>query len=153
PRPPIGSAWGHHEELLSGTRKEIAVPFEKAFQELSTELRRLRDTFEDVRLTVVEDKPLRDEVVLVDRFGDAIVDVIGWIEEALAAAAEGEEAVGNPPDTHRARRALTACQERFIRLAQQFSLELLSYERLDELVRFGRRRGGEWRRWTNTVKE
>lgn len=129
------------------------MPLEKAFYELSVQLRRLRDTFLGVRLTVVEDKPLRDEVVLVDRFGDAVEDVLGWVEEALTATAEAEQAVGNAPDMHRARRALTTCQERFNRLAQQFSSELISYEPIDELTRFGRRRGGEWRRWANTVRE
>jgi len=129
------------------------VPLEKAFQELSVRLRKLRDTFLGVRLTIVEDKPLRDDVVLVDRFGDAIEDVLGWIEEALAAATEAEQAVGNAPDMYRARRALTTCQERFHRFDQQYSSELVSYERLDELARFGRQRGGEWRRWASAVKQ
>jgi hypothetical protein len=129
------------------------VPLEMAFHELSVQLRRLRDTFLGVRLTVVEDKPLRDEVVLVDRFGDAVEDGLGWVEEALAAATEGEHALGNPIDMYRARTGLTTCQERFNRLAQQFSSELVSYERLDELARFGRRRGGEWLRWARAVKQ
>ena len=79
-------------------------------------------------------------------FGDAIEDALGWVEEALTASADGEQAVGNAPDMYRARRALTAFQEHLNRLAQQFSCELVSYERINELTRFGRRRGGEWRR-------
>jgi hypothetical protein len=122
------------------------MALEKAFHELSHQLRKLRDTFLGVRLTVVEDKPPRNEVVLVDRFGDAIEDALGWVEEALTASADGEQAVGNAPDMYRARRALTAFQEHLNRLAQQFSCELVSYERINELTRFGRRRGGEWRR-------
>jgi len=129
------------------------MALERAFHELSVELRKLRDTFLGVRLTVIEDKPLRDEVALVDRFGDAIEDALGWVEEALAAAAEGEQAVASAPEMYRARRALTTCQESFNRLVQQFSSELVSCERLNELAGFGRRRGGEWRRWTNAVKE
>jgi hypothetical protein len=129
------------------------VPLEMAFHELSVQLRKLRDTFLGVRLTVVEDKPPRDEVALVDRFGDAVEDIVGWIEEALAAAIEGEQAVANPLDMYRTRTALTTCQERFNRLAQQFASDLVSYERIDDLIKFGRRRGGEWRRWANTVRE
>jgi len=87
------------------------MALEKAFHELSHQLRKLRDTFLGVRLTVVEDKPPRNEVVLVDRFGDAIEDALGWVEEELTASADGEQAVGNAPDMYRARRALTACQE------------------------------------------
>jgi hypothetical protein len=124
-----------------------------AFHELSLQLRKLRDTFLGVRLTVVEDRPPRDEVALVDRFGDAVEDIVGWLEEAVAAAVEAEQAVGNPLDIYRARTALTACQERFNRLAQQFASDLVSFERIDDLTRFGRRRGGEWRRWANTVRE
>jgi hypothetical protein len=129
------------------------VPLEMAFHELSVQLRKLRDTFLGVRLTVVEDKPPRDEVALVDRFGDAVEDIVGWLEEALAAAVEGEQAVGNPPDMYRTRSALTACQARFNRLAQQFAYDLISYERIDDLTKFGRKRGGEWRRWASTVRE
>lgn len=129
------------------------MPLEATFHALSVQLRKLRDTFLGVRLTVVEDKPLRDEVVLVDRFGDAVEDLVGWVEESLAAATEGEHAVGNPLDAYRARTALATCQERFNRLAQQFSSELVCYERILELKEFGRRRGGEWLRWTNAVKQ
>lgn len=129
------------------------MSLEMAFHELSGQIRKLRDTFLGVRLTVVEDKPLRDEVVLVDTFGNAVEDLVGWVEEALAAAAQGEQFAGNPMDAYRARRALTTCHERFNRLALQFSTELICYERILELKRFGRKRGGEWLRWTNTVKQ
>lgn len=129
------------------------MALEKTFHELTTQLRKLRDTLLGVRLTVIVDKPPRDEVVLVDRFGDAVEDVTGWAEEALAAAAEAEQAVGNPLDVYRARTALATCQERFHCLAQQFSSELISYESIRELKAFGRGRRGEWLRWTNAVEQ
>src|SRR5262245_37173646 len=128
------------------------MPLEIAFHDLSARLQRLLDTFLGVRLTVVEDKPLRDDVALIDRFGDAVEDLVGWTREALAQGREAEQAVGHPLDAYRARRALTNCQERFNRLALQFWSELVSYERLADLHRFGRRRGGEWLRWTGTVR-
>ena len=128
------------------------MPLEMAFHDLSARLQRLLDTFLGVRLTVVEDKPLRDEVALVDRFGDAVEDLVGWTREALAQGREAEQAVGHPLDTYRASKTLTNCQERFNRLAGQFS-ELISYERMADLHRFGRRRGGEWLRWTGTVRQ
>lgn len=129
------------------------MPLEMAFRELSLQLRKLRETFLGVRLTVVEDKPLRDEVALVDTFGNIVEDIMGWIEEAVGAAADSEQAVAGPLDAYRGRRALTTCQERFNRLALQFSSDLMSYERISELKRFGRQRGGEWLRWTKTVTQ
>lgn len=129
------------------------MPLEIAFRELSLQLRKLRETFLGVRLTVIEDKPLRDEVALVDTFGNIVEDIMGWIEEAVAAAADSEQAVGSPLDTYRVRRALTTSQERFNRLALQFSSDLISYERISELKRFGRQRGGEWLRWTKMVTQ
>jgi hypothetical protein len=105
-----------------------------------------------VRLTVVEDKPQRGDVVLVDRLGNAIEDLLGWAEEAVSAAIEAEQAVAHPLDTHRARQSLTLCQERFAHLAREH-LDLTSYERMAELMRFGRGRRGEWQAWTRSVRQ
>jgi hypothetical protein len=106
-----------------------------------------------LRTTAVEDKPLEGDVVLVDVFGDAADDLRGWLEEAFAAAAEGQQASAHPVDLERARRSLTICQGRFNRISQRFSSDLVHYERMAELTRFGRTRGGEWRAWATGVKE
>ena len=47
----------------------------------------------------------------MDRLGDCIEDVAGWLEEALAAAASAEKAVGHPVNIDLARRELTSCQD------------------------------------------
>jgi hypothetical protein len=122
-----------------------------AFTDLYEHLETLREFLIGLRTTVVEDKPLRGDFVLVDRFGNAADDLRGLLEEALAAAHEGWQAIEEQTDLERARRALTTCQERFNRLTYQFSFDLFSYERLAALNRFGREQGGEWRAWAGVV--
>jgi len=129
------------------------VPLEATFHDLSRQLARLLEAFRDARLTVVEDAPLRDTVALVDRLGDAIEDVVGWAQEAFAASNEAEHAVAQPLDSHRARQALTTCQERFNRLTSVFSSDLVSYERIVDLQRLAQRPGGEWRLWVSAVRQ
>ena len=129
------------------------MPLEETFQKLSTELRKLHDTLIAARLTVVEDKPVRGESALVDHLGDSILDLLGSLNEALKAAREAQKAVSNVTDLNTARRALTACQQRFHRIEQQFAMELVSYEKLKDLSRLGSERRGEWLLWSNSAKD
>jgi hypothetical protein len=91
--------------------------------------------------------------VLVDTFGDATDEVLGWLEESLKAAKEGRQAVGYPVAIDRARRALTVCHERYTLLQHRFASDLMSYERIAELMRVGQERQGEWLAWAHSVKE
>jgi hypothetical protein len=129
------------------------VPLETTFQELFTELRKLHDTLVAVRLTVVEDKPVKGEAALVDYLEDTILDMMGLLDQSLKAARAAQKAVGNVTDLNAARRALTVCHERFHRLGQQFAVELISYEKLKDLTSLGSERRGEWLPWSNSVKE
>jgi hypothetical protein len=129
------------------------MPLEATFQQLSSELRKLHDTLVAVRLTVVEDKPVRGEAALVDHLEDTILDIMGALDEALKGARAAQKAVGNVTDLNAARRALTLCQERFHRIERQFAAELVSYERLNDLAGLGSERRGEWLPWSNSVKD
>jgi len=129
------------------------VPLEATFQGLVTELRKLQDTLVAVRLTVVEDKPVRGEAALVDQLSDSILDVMGELEEALKAARSAQKAVANVTDLNTARRALTVCQQRVHRIERQFAGELVSYEKLKDLASLGSERRGEWLPWSKSVKE
>jgi hypothetical protein len=129
------------------------MALERVFHDLRAALRRLGDALLGLRLTVREDKPLRGDTVLSDCYGDAADDLLGWLQEALQATAEGCPGGGQPLDFHRARRALTACHEGCQRLAQRFAAELVCYQRIADLRLLGRTRRGEWRAWAASVEE
>ena len=129
------------------------MALEKTFQELSDRLKRLRDSLLALQLTIREDLPPQGGVALVDQFGDAVDDSLGWLEESLAAAVEAHHAVEHPLDMDKARRALANCQEQFHRVEQRFMSDLISYEKLKDLTGFGRSRRGEWLSWVKSVKE
>ncbi|MFN8490550.1 MAG: hypothetical protein U0350_23375 [Caldilineaceae bacterium] len=128
------------------------MALEAAFGELRIQLQRLRELFTDLRTTIVEDKPPQDDVVLVELWGDGVDDLLGWLEGALEAADKAQQAVAYPGDLNQAWRALVICHAQFQHIYQRFAAELICYERINELTRFGRRRGGEWQAWANSVK-
>ena len=61
------------------------MAIEAAFQNLADKFRAAREAFECLRLTAVEDRPLRNDVLLIERLGNAVDDLQGWLEEAAAA--------------------------------------------------------------------
>jgi hypothetical protein len=128
------------------------MPIERTFRDLWTQFRRLQDTLLALRLTVVEDRPVKGDVALVDQLEDSILDQMGLLDEGLKAAQAALKAVGHPTDLGQARLAVTTCQERFHGIEQQFSADLVSYEKLKDLVSLGVR-GGEWPLWAKSVKD
>ncbi|HEY0078672.1 MAG TPA: hypothetical protein VGB73_08500 [Pyrinomonadaceae bacterium] len=123
-------------------------------QSLYAHLQRLREALVSLRVTIEEDRPEGSSVMLLDAFGDATEDALGWLEEALqsiepAAVLKGDKAF----DANRARQALVFCQEQFNRINYRFSFDLVAYERIAELMRLGQERRGEWRGWTTSVRQ
>jgi hypothetical protein len=129
------------------------VGLEATFRELSSELSKLRDTLRALRLTVVEDKPLKGEAALVDDFEDTILELMGWLEESLKSTRVAQKAIERSTDFNGARRALTACQRHIHQIEGQFSAELASYEKLKDLAGLGSARRGEWLPWANSVRQ
>lgn len=82
------------------------MAIEEVFQHLVGTFGTARDAFQGLGLTVIEDRPLRNEVLLVDRLGNLVEDLRGWLAEGLTAAVEAHDAVGHPLDGYRARHAL-----------------------------------------------
>jgi hypothetical protein len=78
---------------------------------------------------------------------------LGWLDEAIRCAQAAQKEVAHPIDVDSARHNLTTCQERFQRIEQVFSTNLVSYERLKDLTGFGGERGGEWGAWVIGVKQ
>jgi hypothetical protein len=129
------------------------MAIEAVFQSLSTAFGAMRDALQSLGLTVIEDRPLHDEVLLVERLGNIVDDLRGWTEEGCASALEAQKAIAHPPDLHHARRALGAANERFIRLEYRFFSEAVTYETINGLRRFGRQRGSEWLGWSTSVMQ
>lgn len=127
------------------------MAIEEAFERLVGRFDALRDAFHGLRLTAVEDRPPRDEVLLVERLGNLVEDLDGWLAEGLIASTEARDAVKHPLDAYRARQALGTANERFIRLEYRFFGEALSYDTVGGLARFGRQRGREWLGWSESV--
>jgi hypothetical protein len=127
---------------------------EKTFREFSTGLRKLADRIDELRIAaVVDTPPAKNGGVIVDNLEYAVEDLRGWLQETLAAARTAERAVGHPVDLEKARHALGICQERFRRIEQVYSANLVSYERLKDLTSFGSERRGEWPSWVTSVKQ
>ena len=129
------------------------MAIETEFQHLVEKFDAVREALAGLRLTAVEDRPLRDEVLLVERLADSVDDLIGWLDEARAAAGDAQKAVRHPVDGYRACEALALANDRFIQLEYKFFSAGVSYEEINELTRFGQRRGREWLGWTRSVLE
>jgi hypothetical protein len=129
------------------------MPIEKTFRQLNDQLCKLRDLLSGMQLTIREDAPKEGAVVLVDKYGDAVDDLLGWLEEALAAAAKAQQAIRSANHLEFARKQLITVHELFQKVQRRFQSDLVSYEQLKDLTRFGRSRRGEWATWTRAVKE
>jgi hypothetical protein len=130
----------------------VGVTVEAAVGNLGWELRRLKDELEAVRATVVEDRP-DGETFVVDRIGDAVEELVGWSVEAVAAAEKMREAVvGERVKWRLVRKSLGESQRGFHRVLQRYN-ELVSYERIAELVELGRGRRREWTAWIAAVRQ
>jgi hypothetical protein len=127
------------------------MAIEAAFQNLVEKFDAVGEALASLRLTAVEDRPLRDEVLLVDRLANVVDDLIGWRDEATAAAADGQKAVRHPLDCYGAREKLALAHDRFARFEYKFFSEGVSYEQINELTRFGQRSGRECLGWTRSV--
>jgi len=126
------------------------MALEATFRNLSVSLDLLNDALNTLHV-MLGDKP-DQPLALVDGLENSLLDMMGELHEARKSALSARRTVGPQPDLDRARRALTLCQQRFHRIEQQFSLNLVSYEKLKELVRLGEK-GNEWRLWAETTRQ
>jgi hypothetical protein len=104
---------------------------------------------DDVLWSVTETKP-DEEHTLAGRHTDAVTDLIAEVERAqneMKALSEGQ------PNIADAGRILTFCQERFHRIASVIFADLLSYQSIRKLRRFGRERPGAWHDWTEHLQK
>jgi hypothetical protein len=127
----------------------MTMALDTTFASLEQEMGRLCDALGSLRMTVIEDRPLEEGTLLVDSLGDLAEELLATAREALSWA---REAAAPPEEGEALGAALFACQESYQRLQRRFATELTSYERVAEIVRLGRARGGEWKAWAGSVR-
>lgn len=127
------------------------MALEARFGELATRLQDAQEAFTGLRVAVVEDGPSEGAPILLDQLGDAVTDLLGWLEEAAAAAREGMHHVRRPRDLDRAQAALLACQEHWQQAQERLAAGLLGTAHVIEIHDLGRERGRAWRQWSASV--
>jgi hypothetical protein len=123
-----------------------------AFEELTGRLRHLRECLDSVQVSL-EDIPVPGATVLEEQLGNSTLELRGLLAETIVAAEEASRAAGQSLDVERALRALTKCQELFHQMARRFAAELVSYDRIGDLIGLGQERRGEWLGWVGSVKD
>lgn len=124
---------------------------EATFDMLCSDLRKLRGILHDFNVNV-EDKPGTESVRLVDDVSDEVTELLGLSEESLSAAEEARRAAGPAFDPNQMRRSLAGSQKQFHGLSRNLFSNLLSYERISELIQFGREHR-DWRGWVDSVRQ
>lgn len=126
------------------------------FQSLYAQLENLCEALAALRTAIDDRPPQGGTVLLLDAFGDAVEDTLGWLEEALALSApliqETQQKGLSGFDMNRTRHALVFCQEQYNRIMNRFMFDLVSYDRVAQLMQLGRERRGEWQGWAGIVK-
>lgn len=127
------------------------MALEATFRQLSVALHKLDDELSALQATV-GDTPPNDEAALADALENTVLDVMGTLHEMRKFALQGQKAAAHPADLERARHVLTLCQKRFLRMEKQFASDLMSYEKVKELMRLGDERQ-EWLPWANSIRQ
>ena len=126
------------------------MALEATFRDLLVGLQKLHDSVNALQVTA-GDKPLKDASAWADGFEEEILEMMGTLHECRKAASSARRAI-HPLDLDRARRTLTAAQDAFQRIERQFASNMVSYEKLRQLVRLAGERPGEWRGWATSIK-
>jgi hypothetical protein len=124
----------------------------KDLEILSARERMLGAHLAELRVTLAEDRPLARELALVDRRTDAVDDMVGLCEQAIGAAEDARRAAERPVDLPRLGRALVAVEECHLGLVERLWRDAAAFDRVSELRRAARDRGGEWLLWAATVE-
>ena len=127
------------------------MALERSFAELVDGYRRLAEAARDLEISAVEDHPLVEEVLPVERLGDAVTQLQGIVQEGVAAAELALDAVTGPGAVERACIALSRAHERYHETCHSLMEQLASHGSLTQLADLGRRRGREWALWVAAI--
>ena len=130
------------------------MTLKSSFQDLAEKLDRLRATFEELlQWAITQGKPEHEDHVLVNRYDDATNDLIGLIEEAIAAVQLGLQAVEGAASVGKARNALIVCQAAINKVSKRYFSEMVSFEALKALDSLAKERRKHWPQWVSGVND
>jgi hypothetical protein len=129
------------------------MALEAAFAELTTRLRSFQELLEGLGFTTGQDRSDKENPILAASIDDTVVELQDWLKNALAEAVKAEKALSPRVDLNRVRRHLAASQQVFQELSEAIGLNLLSYDRVAEVIQFGLEKGPQWTKWTNAVRQ
>lgn len=132
------------------------MALDTAYQNLCNQLHSLENSLEELSSSVLHSKPAegRDlarankEHYLADRLWDMVAETQGRQKEASVAAADAKRAVEPPVNLDRAWRMLKASQEAVNLVGRQYSSDLVSYERVSDLMTL-RAEHPDWAGWVD----
>jgi small-conductance mechanosensitive channel len=129
------------------------MTLKSSFQDLADKLDRLRATFEEIlQWAITQGKPEHEDHALVGRYDDATNDLIGLIEEAIAAAQPALQSVAQT-NLSEERRALIICQSAINKVSKRYFSEMVSFEALTALDSLAKERRKQWPQWVSGVKD
>lgn len=114
--------------------------------ELGRRLRVLYECLLVVHTTVTKDIPEPHKVA--ERLDEVLQDLSDRVIESITAVSD----LPTLSDTNQARNTLVYCHQQCQQLSQGFWTEVAAYEPMFDLMQVGRELGGEWRNWSQTVK-
>jgi hypothetical protein len=130
----------------------MTMPLDAAVVSLRRHLHALQEAVSALRVTVVEDRPVRGSVVLVDHLDNLTTDVISALEEADAHVAEAQLVDERAGTFDVVSRALRLVHGLLNRVTATYVGELAAHDRIAQLLAMGGERGREWRVWSREVK-
>lgn len=125
------------EGALGGLRRDIA---------------HLQDAVSALRVTVIEDRPARGSVILVDHLENIVTELFSALEEADAHVAHALQHSQANGALDPLRTALIGIHDVLNRFVAKYVSELSAHDHIAQLLEMGKERGREWRAWTREVK-
>lgn len=124
---------------------------DQVFSQLCAQVSELLEQLSDLQTTVTSYGPAQDEAALVDVFRDLIEDLYEQLNPVSQAFSIGEQ-TAQSGDIQTVRRALYQGHLEWLKFSNSFHTRLYTYERNDDLVRFGRTNKAKWKRWTRIIQ-
>jgi len=130
----------------------MTMSLDATLASLRRELARLQDVMSALRVTVIEDRPARGSVVLVDQLDNLMTDLSSALEEADALAAQSLQGAQPNGPLERVHAALRDIHGLFNRFTASYVGDLASHDRIAQLLEMGDERGRGWWEWSQEVK-